>query len=70
MRIHCREHDEGSKPRMRVWTERMADYGQFNIVEHSVLANAIPMLSQLGIHTVLHYCDCSDECKCKIVKEL
>jgi len=65
--IHTRDHD-GS--RIRVWTDEMRPYGQFEIIDRSVWHTFREVARKLGIMWFIHHwCDTDEECTCEKRKE-
>lgn len=74
MKVHCRVHEFGPvKPKMRVWTDEMIGYGQFNVVDFNVVNDLHVVLGRLGEcglcigEIILHHCDTQEDCNCKPV---
>lgn len=64
MNLHIRAHEFGpARPRLRVWTDEMQPYGQFNVASHTdvdVFVTLGMKLMVLNVH--VHHCDKDDEC--------
>jgi len=68
--IHIRLHEMGKKPRIRVWTDEMAGYGQFAVIEHNDGIAVVASMKLIGVPVIGHYCDGMDECKCRPIAAL
>lgn len=71
MKIHCRAHEFGPKrPRIRIWTSEMGDYGQFNVVEYEDVEALHQLLHKLDLGSIIvHRCESRAECKCRAVEK-
>jgi hypothetical protein len=68
--FHVRAHEMGKKPRLRIWTKDMADYGSFEIVEFDdaeALRQALTKLKLNNLITV-HRCDGDEDCECPVLQ--
>jgi hypothetical protein len=52
--INYREHEMGTKPRMRIWTEQQAGYGQFEIISNQEFETLKRILSNMGYEFIEH----------------
>lgn len=70
-KLHLREHEMANKPRMRIWTDKMEGYGQFEIVEFNDADTLVKLINKIRLcPVVLHHCEGYDDCKCKPIKDL
>lgn len=69
MKVHARSHEVGpTKPRMRIWTDEMAKYGQFNVVDFDDFASFVLLIHKLNIGEVqIHRCDGQSDCNCHMM---
>lgn len=68
MNVHARAHEFGpSRPRVRIWTDELAQYGRFETLDYQEAENLLHGLVKLGIANVIVHqvgCDGGDECHC------
>lgn len=64
MILHVRGHHMGRKPEVRVWTDEMAGYGQFEVKPWAEVSQFLKLGRHLGIVSgvVVHCCDTDDDC--------
>jgi hypothetical protein len=56
--FHVRAHEFGpQKPRIRIWTDEMSQYGQFNVVSFDDVQALCDLLGKLGIGSVVVHQD-------------
>ena len=62
--LHCRAHEMGLRPRIRTWTDAMADYGQFDVRQHAEAQAYVECALELGFAVTVHCCDGTEPCRC------
>lgn len=67
MTLHIRAHEfRTRKPRVRIWTDEMAGYEQFNVVSFDDVESLHQLFGKIGIGSLtVHHCDGTGECQCR-----